>query len=148
MKKKDITVKLYDSAVNNKKIIVNDKLDGLLKVDGSVTRSTLENSDPTAAKGLQMKVQQVIAGAVSKKQASNLASFMGMIQAKLQGGPPHNWRLIKAPQIKMDYLYGDKDTSFFDVLGPILVGFFVFFFVFLILELPSYVSGQPGHLTG
>lgn len=30
------------------------------------------------------------------------------------------------------YVYGDEDTEYFDVLSPLLVGFFVFFFVFLI----------------
>jgi ABC-2 type transport system permease protein len=132
LKQKNITVKLYDSANNSKKTVVDDKLDGFLKVTGSDYQLTLENSDPTAAKGLQMKVQQVIAGTASKKQAANLASFMGQIQAKLQGGPPLKLETVKAPQIALHYLYGDKDSSFFDVLGPILVGFFVFFFVFLI----------------
>jgi len=34
--------------------------------------------------------------------------------------------------MEIRYLYGDAETNFFDVLSPILVGFFVFFFVFLI----------------
>ena len=29
-------------------------------------------------------------------------------------------------------MYGSSETVFFDVLSPILIGFFVFFFVFLI----------------
>jgi len=35
-------------------------------------------------------------------------------------------------KIETNYVYGNKDTVFFDVLSPILVGFFVFFFVFII----------------
>ena len=31
-----------------------------------------------------------------------------------------------------NYIYGNSETVFFDVLSPILIGFFVFFFVFLI----------------
>lgn len=34
--------------------------------------------------------------------------------------------------IDTTYVYGDEDTEYFDVLSPLLVGFFVFFFVFLI----------------
>lgn len=34
--------------------------------------------------------------------------------------------------IDTTYVYGDEDTEYFDVLSPVLVGFFVFFFVFLI----------------
>ena len=34
--------------------------------------------------------------------------------------------------ISEDYIYGNKDTTFFTKIVPILMGFFVFFFVFLI----------------
>jgi ABC-2 type transport system permease protein len=40
--------------------------------------------------------------------------------------------LAQAPSIATDYVYGSSETTFFDVLSPVLVGFFVFFFVFLI----------------
>ncbi len=39
---------------------------------------------------------------------------------------------VSAPQISNHYVYGDSDTGFFDKILPILLGFFVFFFVFLI----------------
>ena len=29
-----------------------------------------------------------------------------------------------------DYVYGDEDTAIFDIFSPMLIGFFVFFFVF------------------
>ena len=38
----------------------------------------------------------------------------------------------KAPEIKESYQYGDKNTGFFAHMIPILIGFVVFFFVFLI----------------
>ena len=34
--------------------------------------------------------------------------------------------------METNYVYGSSETVFFDVLSPILIGFFVFFFVFLI----------------
>src|SRR5699024_2699231 len=34
--------------------------------------------------------------------------------------------------MNITYVCGDEDTAYFDVLSPLLVGFFVFFFVFLI----------------
>lgn len=36
------------------------------------------------------------------------------------------------PDVSAKYVYGNSYTVYFDVLSPILVGFFVFFFVFLI----------------
>lgn len=36
------------------------------------------------------------------------------------------------PGVTVEYVYGSENTTFFDTLSPILIGFFVFFFVFLI----------------
>ena len=63
-----------------------------------------------------MKVKQTISATAAQKQALIVKN------------PPN----MATPNIEVNYIYGDKDTSFFDILGPILVGFFVFFFVFLI----------------
>lgn len=38
----------------------------------------------------------------------------------------------KSIQLDNSYLYGDKDSNYFDKMFPILMGFFVFLFVFLI----------------
>ena len=38
----------------------------------------------------------------------------------------------KTPEIKEFYQYGDENTSFFTSMIPVLIGFVVFFFVFLI----------------
>ena len=39
---------------------------------------------------------------------------------------------VKSPEIKESYEYGNEDTNFFAKMIPILLGFVVFFFVFLI----------------
>ncbi|HBY20633.1 MAG: ABC transporter permease [Clostridiales bacterium GWE2_32_10] len=68
----------------------------------------------------------------------------GVPNVKLEGSDPSkNGAVIKliqnimqqtSPTIKPDitYLYGYENMSSFDNFGPILIGFFVFFFVFLI----------------
>lgn len=132
LKDRDINVKAYHSADHIKQTVINDKLDGFLQISGDRIKLTLKNTDPTVTKGLQVKVQQAIAAENASKQASHLSSFIQKIQSKLPGGPPIQLETVKAPKITTSYLYGSKDTSFFDLLGPILVGFFVFFFVFLI----------------
>ncbi|ANU12032.1 ABC transporter permease [Planococcus antarcticus DSM 14505] len=98
-----IDVVSYDEADNQ--IIIADKLDGLLEIDEVGFQLTLENDDPSTSRALLMQVTQV-----SAMQAG--------------AGAPAS--------IDAEYIYGDAETEFFDVLGPILVGFFVFFFVFLI----------------
>lgn len=132
LKAKDIDVKKYEKDDNIKTTINDDQLDGFLTKKGSTYTLTLKNADPTAAKGLQMKIQQTIAAQTAQKQKEEVGSFMKALQTKLHGGPPLKLETVNAPKITTDYIYGSKDTSFFDLLGPILVGFFVFFFVFLI----------------
>lgn len=83
-------------------LISESKLDAVIDYKGGIPYITLEGSDPGKSKAVIAMVQNSIQGA-------NLG--------------------IK-PDIT--YLYGYKDMSSFDNFGPILIGFFVFFFVFLI----------------
>lgn len=39
---------------------------------------------------------------------------------------------LKQGKVKVHYIYGDKNTDYFDRINPILIAFFVFFFTFLI----------------
>ena len=38
--------------------------------------------------------------------------------------------ISKPTKVNTHYLYGDKDATYFDTINPILIGFFVFFFIF------------------
>lgn len=89
--------------------IAVDELNGLLEITGAGAELTLENSDPARARGLQAQVSQ----ALSQTDGSSSTNTDGTV-------------------LETDYLYGNEETELFDVIGPILVGFFVFFFVFLI----------------
>jgi len=96
--------------------IKKEELDAYLAVgpEGKL-ELTLENGDPSKARALQSKIAQL---------------FATEGRASLQAGAPPPEAGI--PPVEIRYLYGDAETNFFDVLSPILVGFFVFFFVFLI----------------
>ena len=98
-----IDVVPYSEADNQ--TVIEDELDGLLEINDGGFQVTLENNDPGTSRALLMQVTQA---------------------AAMQGGAG-----VPA-SIEAEYIYGDAETEFFDVLGPILVGFFVFFFVFLI----------------
>jgi len=111
LKNANIEVVEYQQAANE--TIIADKLDGLLKMNQEKLELTLQNSDPTKSKVLLMKVNQ--AAALQVKSSQNIPAVVP-----------------KLPNVETKYVYGNSETSFFDVLSPILVGFFVFFFVFLI----------------
>jgi ABC-2 type transport system permease protein len=92
-----------EETTNLKKFVVEQNLDGLISFDNDNLELALENTDPSQSKFLQMKIQQVLSPTMNSTSA-----------------------------IETTYVYGSEETTFFDILSPILVGFFVFFFVFLI----------------
>ena len=110
----NINVKEYKEATNE--TVVKDGIDGLLRMKDERLELTLQNSDPSSAKALQMKITQAVATQVQIKLMDKTSVSIDMTKNKLD----------------IHYIYGNSETVFFDVLSPILIGFFVFFFVFLI----------------
>ncbi|MCJ8009283.1 ABC transporter permease [Lederbergia wuyishanensis] len=131
LKDKDLEVLHYDGLKTSITFIEQHDLDGVLEAQEDTITLTLLNEETSKAKVLQMNVQQALAAINAKKQAENMKKFVEDIQTKLQVKPPQ-MEQVAAPSLHTTFIYGNKDTTFFDLLSPILVGFFVFFFVFLI----------------
>ncbi|MBC2077963.1 ABC transporter permease [Listeria booriae] len=151
LKDTDIKVKQYDAVSNVKNTIKSDDLDAFIKQDGADVQLTFENSDPGISKQIQMKLQAALM-AEQKDAMKQLGESMQETAAKVQQSlaavakqyaaqtgqqldiPKVNLQIPDQQQlaISTDYIYGDADTTFFDTIGPIFIGFFVFFFVFLI----------------
>ncbi|RSK26730.1 ABC transporter permease [Bacillus sp. HMF5848] len=81
------------------------RADGYIKMDGMVPSIILEGSDPTA------NMAVITAVTTALKKLSSQANLM-------------------EPEIEL--LHGYENMSLIDNFGPILIGFFIFFFVFLI----------------
>ncbi|MBC1557450.1 ABC transporter permease [Listeria booriae] len=151
LKDTDIKVKQYDAVSNVKNTIKSDDLDAFIKQDGADVQLTFENSDPGVSKQIQMKLQAALM-AEQKDAMKQLGESMQETVAKMQQSlaavakqyaartgqqldiPKVNLQIPDQQQlaISTDYIYGDANTTFFDTIGPIFIGFFVFFFVFLI----------------
>ncbi|RFB10180.1 ABC transporter permease [Bacillus sp. HNG] len=116
LKEIDIQTEKFNQSSNPKQTILDYKLDGLLAMEDNKVILTVTNSDPTSAKALQMKVNQVFAAQAQEKLAKQIPAIENLPKVDLE----------------INYVYGNSDTIFFDVLSPILIGYFVFFFVFLI----------------
>jgi ABC-2 type transport system permease protein len=132
LKDKDIIVVPYNKIDNVENVLIEEELDGALQFNGEEIVLTLTNAQPSTAKALQLKIQQALAAENAKKQASNMAVLLNTVKSKLPSGVPLEFEKAATSEITTSYIYGNKDTIFFDQLSPILVGFFVFFFVFLI----------------
>ncbi|WP_339169509.1 ABC transporter permease [Paenibacillus sp. FSL H7-0943] len=112
LKAQNATIKEYASAELGKGTLVEGKIDALITLNGTAGDSQvtpqvlLEGSNPTANKAVIMTLQQI-----SQK-------LLPSTKKHLQ------------PQIS--YLYGSENMKTIDRFGPIMIGVFVFFFVFLI----------------
>ncbi|MFD1421313.1 ABC transporter permease [Lactiplantibacillus songbeiensis] len=100
----------------------------------SQLKSALKQSTKVTVK-LQAQLQ-----ALQKQQAAATAKASGRVVAAKQAISTKATSTTTAtkstsqqsPKITNHYVYGDKDTGYFAKMLPILMGFFVFFFVFLI----------------
>lgn len=95
----------YETEKQAKKDLSASKLDAYLMFDQMPPSVVLEGSDPS------------VNGAV-----------MGWVQGAVKPLQPNGGN----QEIKTEYIFGSEDMGQFDYFGPVLLGFFVFFFVFLI----------------
>ena len=98
-------VTTYSDEKSAKADLAEQTIDGYLPIENNVPAIVLEGSDPS------------VAGATMKW---------------LQQAMPTGQENSNAPKLKIDYLHGSSEMGTFDYFGPVLLGFFVFFFVFLI----------------
>ncbi|WP_067727906.1 ABC transporter permease [Oceanobacillus damuensis] len=98
-------VTTYNDESEAEKALVAGAVDGYIVLNGGSPAVFLEGSDPT----------------VNSATISWIHSTFGEMQ---QGG--------NADYLEVDYLHGSSDMGSFDYFGPVLLGFFVFFFVFII----------------
>lgn len=107
LEKQDVEVTPYISAENGEAALRSGDIDALIQGDGNRPQVLLEGSNPTASRAVM--------GALQEAVTSLLPAASGM-----------------ALQPQIDYLYGADDMRTIDRFGPIMIGVFVFFFVFLI----------------
>lgn len=101
----EAAITLYDTADEAKTALKKRDIDGYVNMSGATLQLTLEGSDPT------------INGATMK-----------WLQESLKSMQPDS----SAAMLEVNYLHGSSEMSQFDSFGPVLLGFFIFFFVFLI----------------
>ena len=102
---KDAKITKYENSKLAKEDLKNRKLDGYLIFKDQVPGITLEGSDPAKNKAVMNEVQK---------------AFKPLLQKGNQG------------DFKIHYLHGSDSMTQFDYFGPVLLGYFAFFFVFLI----------------
>jgi ABC-2 type transport system permease protein len=100
----------YNSAEEAEEALANREIDAYLKLEGTVPHVRLEGSDPSKSRSVLILLQQ---------------SLQELKTGLSPSGTPSS-----APVF--EYLHGSADMASFDSFGPVLIGVFAFFFVFMV----------------
>lgn len=152
---KHVNVNRYSGINNAKKKLHDQKLDGILYHHDQKIDAIYSNTDPSKTtmiknilQGATTKYTLTILGKTIKKislanitmqnklmnqqQATILKNNPKMAQKIKQQTPKINNQSISNPTVHNHYIYGDSNSTYFNKIIPVLIGFFVFMFVFLI----------------
>ena len=116
-----VDIETYQDLDQAKKALANEKVDAVISYKDGEYQVDYANTDASKTS----MIRQVLRTSIASEGTDQLLSRVkqALPQLKLDA---------KAPEIKESYQYGDKNTGFFARMIPILIGFVVFFFVFLI----------------
>ena len=116
-----VDVEIYQGLDQAKEALANEKVDAVISYKDGEYQVDYANTDASKTS----MIRQVLRTSIASEGTDQLLSRIkqALPQLKLDA---------KAPEIKESYQYGDKNTGFFARMIPILIGFVVFFFVFLI----------------
>ncbi|WP_195236958.1 ABC transporter permease [Romboutsia sp. 1001285H_161024_C4] len=132
LKETDLNILNYSNKDNIKDKILKDDLSAFIYLDDNTLNVTYENSSPQNSKQIEAKINATLA----KDEMINIKNSLSSYQKQFAFSKnTHNLSTnlyISKVSVKNNYIYGDKNLSYFDTLNPILIGFFVFFFVFLV----------------
>ncbi|KRM31865.1 multidrug ABC superfamily ATP binding cassette transporter, permease protein [Agrilactobacillus composti DSM 18527 = JCM 14202] len=138
-----VTIHQLSDSASAKRVIRQKDYAGVLVQKGDKLTLTLQNSDQSKSAILKQSLQAAQVKLKTKAMATTLKA-QGQALQKLQqalAAATRNPNLAQnqagAPKVpnyklKTHYLYGNADSTFFNTLLPIMMGFVVFFFVFLI----------------
>ncbi|WAH36073.1 ABC transporter permease [Alicyclobacillus dauci] len=120
LSQENVDLSTYSSATSALDALKKQTIDAYIDVHNGTPHVMLEGSDPTKNKTILLDIQKVA------------QSTTGLENRQIQ------------PDVA--YLYGSANMSTFDNFGPVLIGFFAFFFVFLIAGISFLKERTTGTL--
>lgn len=134
LKKVDgVTIKTVDAEQQAKNELKKNKVDAVIQYDKTNNHFNVTYANTDAAKTTLTK--QALKAAITGQTISTLSTGIHQLQSVIKVSNPNfsvSQENNKASSISNHYQYGNADTGFFAKIVPILMGFFIFFFVFLI----------------
>jgi len=105
----------YASEEESERSLEKQEIDAVLRFDGFAPTVRLEGSDPSVNRSVLMLLQNAMKSAAPQAM----------------------------PELNIEYLHGSSEMTAFDNFGPVLVGVFSFFFVFLLSGI-SFLRERTG----
>lgn len=103
LEEQNASITVFDSMDDADKALHSGDLDAIIQIRDGKADITLEGSDPSVSRSTQLVMQKALQSSAQDDLAPSV-----------------------------HYLYGGPDMASFDSFGPVLIGFFSFFFVFLL----------------
>jgi len=111
----------YQSKEAAEEKLKNNEIDTVISYDNNTYTVTHANIDSTKT----MQAQQVLKSSIKASEVKNLVEVVKKVNPKLGESK-------QEPEVKEYYNYGNADSTFFNKVAPTLIGYILFFFVFLI----------------
>ena len=111
----------YQSKEAAEEKLKNNEIDTVISYDNNTYTVTHANIDSTKT----MQAQQVLKSSIKASETKNLVEVVKKVNPKLSENK-------QEPEVKEYYNYGNADSTFFNKVAPTLIGYILFFFVFLI----------------
>ena len=116
-----VSVQTYNDINQAKKDLADEKVDAVVSYKNGEYQVDYANTDASKTSMTRQVLRTSIASEGSNQLMAHIKQALPQLNLE-----------VKAPEIKESYQYGDENTSFFTSMIPVLIGFVVFFFVFLI----------------
>ncbi|GGB76471.1 ABC transporter permease [Staphylococcus nepalensis] len=138
----DITTESFNNSQNIAHKIKEDNLTGFIYMENDQLEVTFANDNPTDRGVMSSANQQWLMNHnmnQMKENTESLKEALNHIKSQAANNPEmaqslsgNEQNVGKPIEMNTHYLYGSDDATYFDMINPILIGFFVFFFTFLI----------------
>ena len=132
-KVKGISVKKESTNSSAKQQLKDNNVDAVIEYHKNNNQYNVTYANTDSSKTALTK--QALKAAITGQTISTLSSGIQQLQTIVKTSNPNlpvQPQKATAPSISNYYQYGNADTGFFTKIVPILMGFFIFFFVFLI----------------
>ena len=118
----NVSLEQYQTKEEADKRLKDGEVDTVIYYDNGTYNVTYANIDSSKT----VKAQQVLKSSIQGAEAKNLVEVVKKVSPKIEN------KEQQQPELKEYYNYGNADTTFFNKIAPVLIGYILFFYCFLI----------------